>query len=129
MPRHSPPPATALKTVARAKTRHDLLRVGLALAHYKAENGKYPEALAELAPKYINTLPVDAFGGTPFVYRRRAEGYLLYSLGPNQRDEEGRSDDENGDDQVIEVPRPVKAKAQANVSVGSGTDSAINPDK
>jgi hypothetical protein len=111
---------------ARTKTDHDLLRVGVALAHFKAENGQYPESLAELVPKYIKTLPVDAFAGAPFVYRRRENGYLLYSPGPNLRDEEGRSYDENADDHFIEIPRRAKAKPPANVPAGSGAEAVID---
>jgi hypothetical protein len=32
-------------------------------------------------------VPGDPFGGKDFIYRRRGAGYLLYSVGPNLRDD------------------------------------------
>jgi hypothetical protein len=90
----------------RLQTRVDLLRVGLALARFKAKTGDYPEKLAELAPDFLATIPADAFAGTPFVYKKTANGYLLYSIGNNQIDEQGRSYDQKADDLPIEIPRP-----------------------
>ena len=95
----------SLQSDARARTQHELLRVGLALAHYKAENGDFPEKLELLAPKYLKTVPSDLFAGTPLIYNKRPNGYLLYSIGANQTDEVDKSYDANGDDLVIEVPR------------------------
>jgi hypothetical protein len=62
---------------------------GMALAAYRAENGQYPERLDELVPKYIAQLPRDLYGEhPPLHYRRDSNGYLLYSVGPNGRDEQ-----------------------------------------
>jgi hypothetical protein len=91
---------------ARIKTNDDLLVIGLALARYKAEQGKYPEKLEQLVPSILKALPADAFASTPFVYKKRGNGYLLYSLGANQTDEGGKGYDQDGDDLVIEIPRP-----------------------
>jgi hypothetical protein len=95
---------------ARTETHDDLLRIGLALARYKSEHGDFPEKLEQLAPDMIPVVPTDAFAGTPFVYTRRSEGYLLYSFGANQTDEGGKGYDQDGDDIVIEIPRPDPAK-------------------
>ncbi|MEX2138763.1 MAG: hypothetical protein WD894_05840 [Pirellulales bacterium] len=93
---------------ARTETNDDLLVIGLALARYKAEQGAYPEKLEQLAPDMIQVVPTDAFAGAPFVYKKRGEGYLLYSLGANQTDDGGKGADQEGDDLVIEIPRPTK---------------------
>jgi hypothetical protein len=108
-----------LQSDARARTQHELLRVGVALAHFKAENGDFPEKLELLAPQYLKAAPCDQFAGTPLVYRKRLNGYLLYSIGANQKDEEGRSYDASGDDLVIEVPRQTGA-VMGNVRMGNG---------
>jgi hypothetical protein len=75
-----------LHSDGRSQTNADLLRVGLALARFKAKTGDYPKALAELAPDWLATVPVDSFAGTALVYKKTAEGYLLYSIGNNQID-------------------------------------------
>jgi hypothetical protein len=97
--------AAVFQAESRTKTSHDLLRVGVALAHFKADNGQYPDQLQALVPKHLKSLPSDAFAGTPLVYKRRSEGYLLYSLGSNQLDEGGNTYDQDGDDLTIELPR------------------------
>jgi hypothetical protein len=102
----SPSIAAMLNSRERLETRAELLRVGLALARYKAETGDYPSALAELEAKHLKTIPADAFAGTPFLYKKTANGYVLYSVGSNQKDEGGRSYDQQADDLTIEIPRP-----------------------
>jgi len=35
-------------------------------------------------------LPTDPFSGKPFVYRREGAGFLIYSWGPNLKDDGGK---------------------------------------
>ena len=81
------------------KTRAELLltRVALGLAAYKAERRTYPARLDELAPAYLPDVPTDPFTDAPFVYARTADGYRLYSVGPNMKDD-GGADHEPADD-------------------------------
>jgi len=82
------------------------LQVALALAAHRADTGRYPAKLEELVPKYITTIPGDLFSGKPLVYRPTEAGYLLYSVGVNGIDEDGRwTDDEpKGDDLRVRMP-------------------------
>ncbi|MBX9628820.1 MAG: hypothetical protein K2X82_33810 [Gemmataceae bacterium] len=82
------------------------LQVAAALAAYRAEHGKYPAKLADLAPGVLKTVPDDLFSGKPLVYKPADKGYVLYSVGVNGRDEEGRSFDDNpqGDDLPVWMP-------------------------
>jgi hypothetical protein len=53
------------------------------------------------------------FSGGPLSWRPEKDGYLLYSVGPNGRDEDGRGreDDPPGDDLRVRMPvREPKAK-------------------
>jgi hypothetical protein len=68
----------------------DLVKVGLALAAWKADYGAYPEELDALAPDYLKALPKDRFTDQSLVYRLEGEGYRLYSLGRNMTDNGGR---------------------------------------
>jgi hypothetical protein len=88
------------------------LRVALALAAYRADAGRYPARLEELVPKYLPAVPGDLFAGGPLVYRPAGDGYLLYSIGINGLDEDGRSVDDNprGDDLRVRMPVPEPAK-------------------
>ena len=84
------------------------LQLAFALAIYQRENGKYPATLGELAPKYVAKVPDDLFTGKPLVYQSSEKGYLLYSLGPNGKDDAGRGpdDDPKGDDLSVRMPLP-----------------------
>lgn len=61
----------------------------LALAAYKDRYGSYPETLAELKSKLGWKLPEDPFSGKDFLYKRQGNGYLLYSVGLNLKDDGG----------------------------------------
>jgi hypothetical protein len=89
------------------------LHIAFALAAYQRDNRRYPAKLEELAPKYLAAVPDDLFVGKPLVYRPAENGYLLYSVGVNGKDEGGRSydDDPAGDDLRVKMPLPeVKSK-------------------
>ncbi len=66
-------------------------RAGLGCRLYKSRNGSYPETLDALVPGILAEVPIDPFTGRPFVYRREGEGFIVYSLGSNQKDDGGRS--------------------------------------
>lgn len=89
----------------KAQIRNDLARIGFALAAYRAENGKYPEVLDRLTPGYLHELPLDPYTEKRFVYTARDDAFLVYSVGPNLIDEDGRTHGiENADDISFQVP-------------------------
>jgi hypothetical protein len=73
-----------------AVARLALARWGLALARFHQRTGRYPEALAEVDGILSERLPADPFSGQAFRYRRQSDGYLLYSVGVNGRDDGGQ---------------------------------------
>jgi hypothetical protein len=84
------------------------LHLAFALAAFQRDNGHYPDKLDELAPKYLEKIPDDLFSEKPLIYRLEGRGYLLYSVGLNGIDEDGRGygDDPRGDDLSVRVPVP-----------------------
>jgi len=66
------------------------LRLGVALRLYRADHAAYPDTLDALAPDYLAVLPPDPFSGQGFHYRREADGWVLWSVGPDQDDDAGR---------------------------------------
>jgi hypothetical protein len=89
------------------------LHVAFALAAYRADHARWPARLDELTPRYLPKVPGDVFSGGPLSWRPEKDGYLLYSVGPNGRDEDGRGreDDPPGDDLRVRMPvREPKAK-------------------
>jgi hypothetical protein len=94
--------------------RITLARVGLALEQHRALNGTYSEALIELVPKILPTVPMDRSSGLPLKYRRivgtnmnfipgsegvpqlsapEPAGAVIWSAGPNLKDDGGTGDD------------------------------------
>ena len=77
----------------RALELHAKLRMaGLACAleRYSMARGSYPEKLALLVPDFVATIPHDPCDGQPFRYRLAPDGYLLYSVAINRKDDDGK---------------------------------------
>jgi hypothetical protein len=66
-----------------------LVLTELAIRGYQAKNGKPPGALAELVPAWLPAVPLDPFSNRPLVYRVTTNGFLLYSVGPDGKDDQG----------------------------------------
>lgn len=84
----------------RSQVRHDQVQIGFALAAFHAEQGSWPKELTELVPKYLKSLPVDRYSDKPYIYRPADGGFLLYSAGPNGKDEAGLARGQTGEDDV-----------------------------
>lgn len=89
----------------QATMRRRVTEVALVLAACKAEKGKYPETLTDLKPRYLKKIPNDLFIEKPLHYKRTGEGYLLYSVGPDMKDDggKGRDDGPDCDDIVVKT--------------------------
>ena len=82
--------AKARWNFVQVETQNNLLLVALALHAFRLENGHPPASLAELIPPYLPKLPDDpcARQGT-FKYHLQGAGYVLYSIGPDGKDDGG----------------------------------------
>jgi hypothetical protein len=67
-------------------------RLGLRLIAYRQAKGGYP---ADMAAIDVADIPpdrrIDPFTGRALVYRRQGKGFILYSLGPDAKDDSGRA--------------------------------------
>ena len=68
-----------------------------ALRLYKAEHREYPESLDALSPAFLQAVPTDPFTSKPLVYVREGEGFLVYSIGLNGKDDGGLTETEEDD--------------------------------
>jgi hypothetical protein len=64
-------------------------QIALALKAYQAEHGDYPADLSALEQDGWK-LPLDPFTGKPYRYRRDNQGFLVYSLGEDMKDQGGQ---------------------------------------
>ena len=85
------------------------LEIALALAAWRSEHDSYPQTLDDLAPKYLDVVPMDFFTDQPLRYERTADGYRFYSFGANGTDDQGRGGDDKpeGDDFAVQMPMPL----------------------
>ena len=90
----------------RTTQEHHNLRIAFALAGYHHTHHTYPDSLEKLTPRYLSSIPNDRFSDTSLKYVLKGDGYLLYSIGENQCDDNGNTEQDTpeGDDLVIQIP-------------------------
>ena len=76
-----------------ARTWDNLIYLALGLAAYRYDHQSYPRQLADLSPTYMEQIPEDPFADEAFHYRPEKDGYLIYSVGPNGKDDDGKNHD------------------------------------
>jgi len=90
-----------IEDAARADARHRLANLALAVTAYKLKNNKYPAKLDDLVPAHISAVPVDPFDGKPLRMTVADGGPVLYSVGPDGKDDGGaeldKSEGKTGD--------------------------------
>jgi hypothetical protein len=74
----------------RARAFSELGKTSLALAAYKAEKGDFPGTLEALVPGYLKAIPTDVFTDKPLILKRDGKACIVYSVGPNMKDDGGR---------------------------------------
>jgi hypothetical protein len=71
-----------LGRAAVAESHRRLIVTSIALERFHNRRGAYPKSLAELAPEFARSPPVDFMDGKPLRYRLTDDGhFLLYSVG------------------------------------------------
>lgn len=66
-------------------------RLAIAACVYRNRFGTYPQSLADLAKLGWHLDTEDPFSGQDFIYRRQGESHLIYSVGPDLKDNKGRA--------------------------------------
>ena len=78
-------------TAWQTKMSRTALLTVLAILQYEEDNRKYPQDLEKLVETgYLKELPLDPFSDGPLVYRKTDEGFTLYSVGTNFKDDGGQ---------------------------------------
>jgi hypothetical protein len=76
----------------QAVTLKRIALMACAVERYRLlESGRLPERLDQLVPDFVPGVLGDPFDGRPLRYAVRADGYVLYSVGPDKGDDDGRS--------------------------------------
>jgi len=76
---------------AACLAKERLALTALALEQFRAAHGnRYPAGLSDLIPTYLDAPLMDPFDGQPLRYRKQGAGYVLYSIGPDLKDNGGQ---------------------------------------
>jgi len=89
----------AFETRDKAIAELGLAEIALLLKTYKVEYDRYPDSLEDLAKSAGRPLPVDPFSGQAFFYYCNGRGFVLYSWGPNLKDDNGTPSSSSGGDE------------------------------
>ncbi len=73
------------------RARIDGTRLAIAACVYKSRFGDYPHSLSDLNKLAWKLEMEDPFSGRPLVYKRQADGFLLYSIDSDLKDNGGRA--------------------------------------
>jgi len=69
--------------VAHLRAAH----IGIVVEQSRLKSGKLPAALSDLVSAFIEAVPKDPFDGKPLRYKKLEKGYVVYSVGPDGRDD------------------------------------------
>lgn len=101
----------------RAPTNVGATLTMIAIFRYKRDAGRYPQNLNQLVTDgYLKQLPIDSYSDKPLVYKKTEDNFILYSFGPDFKDDDGVSSKDskgrarpwrdNGDTVFWPVPKP-----------------------
>ena len=79
-------------TLAMTQTTIDLVRAACAIERYRLAHNKLPATLEQLTPAYLPKIPTDVMNGAPLIYKPTEQGYLLYSVALDGKDNGGRAE-------------------------------------
>jgi hypothetical protein len=79
----------AIQTTARNQNSVNEARVACALERYKLAHGQYPDSLDALVPQFIEKIPHDVINAGELKYHRSNDGFILYSVGWDEKDDGG----------------------------------------
>ena len=79
---------------AEHAARIRVTQAGLALERFRlAHNSAVPKDLSELVPKYLSVVPTDPMDGKPLCFKITEDGYVVYSIGSDAKDDGGKEFD------------------------------------
>ena len=61
----------------------------LAVERYRLAKGKLPDGLGDLVGEYLESVPADPFTGQMLKYKKLQQGYVVYSVGKDGKDDGG----------------------------------------
>ncbi len=64
----------------------------IAIFRYNRDTGRFPQNLNQMVTAgYLKQLPIDSYSDKPLVYKKTEDNFILYSFGPDFKDDDGVS--------------------------------------
>jgi len=82
-----PAVVNAKKNYASAMAKAEMTMTAMSLFRHKLAHGAFPATLAECDAKFLPLQPIDSFSGKALLYRPEGNGFVLYSVGENMKDD------------------------------------------
>jgi hypothetical protein len=60
-----------------------------AIERFRLEQGRWPSGWEELLPRYLSSVPLDAFTQKPLLWKALPDGLVIYSVDRNEKDDGG----------------------------------------
>ena len=80
----------------------------LAVERHRRIHGALPKSLQDLPPSLLSPIPTDPFDGKPLRYAIRGDGFVVYSVGEDGKDDGGEEDHSGKPDAVFTVKRGLR---------------------
>lgn len=84
----------ATESAIESQVRLRVADAALAIEQWRMEHEEWPASLDALVPDLLETVPKDPFSDGRLLYRRTERGVVLYSVGRDGQDNEGRGREE-----------------------------------
>jgi hypothetical protein len=76
---------------AALEARRRALLAAIAIERHRlTHQGALPANLEQLVPEFLKSVPADPFDGQALRYKLLPKGYVVYSVGPNRKDDGGK---------------------------------------
>jgi len=85
--------AQASSYAAEADARRAAAGTAVAACRYRIARGQWPDKLDDLVPAYLIVSPIDPFDGKPLRWKSGGEKIVIYSVGPDGKDDGGAAYD------------------------------------
>lgn len=79
----------AVESCLRTQAELSATAAGIACERSRQRAGIWPATLADIPKDTLAAVPVDPFTGRPLLYKRLADGIVVYSVGPDGTDDGG----------------------------------------
>ncbi|MEZ6192695.1 MAG: hypothetical protein R3C45_15580 [Phycisphaerales bacterium] len=94
----TPALGSAYAAFFRCEARRRTILTAIAAERYRQAHGSLPAQLSDLVPDYLDAVADDPFTGDPLRYRVEDSGAIIFSVGSDNTDNEGRRYDDEGNE-------------------------------